>query len=107
GDELAAVDAVAGGPHDLGHVGPHAVPAIAAEAAAVASALHRDQAIGGLVADRIHIAETEVGVAQGATGGVVLDAHEVGELGGAAQAADALLFTGREAADWPAENTVH
>ena len=37
-DVLTAVDAVAGGPHDLAHVGPHLVEAGAAEGAAVARA---------------------------------------------------------------------
>ena len=64
GDELPPVDPVAGGADDLRHVGPHPVPPIAAELAAVAGASDRQVAGARLVVDRVDVVRFQVAVAK-------------------------------------------
>ena len=95
GDILPAVDAVPGGPHDLGHVGPHGVEPGAGEGPAVARARDRDLAGGGLGVSGGDDLRGPIIVAQGRELGVeaLLDQP----LGTGLDAAETVLTDGVEA----------
>src|SRR3970282_1332695 len=107
GNKFATMDSVASRAYDLGHVGPHAIPTLSAELAPVARAFHGNQSGRSFIRNCIHVVKGEVGISQLAAFGVVLHAHEIRELRGAAQAANAEVLAWGEAADRAGENDVH
>src|SRR5208337_3249287 len=84
-DKFAAMNAVPGRAHDLGHVCPHPIPALPAEWATEASAFDGHPPCLGLVANRFHILRRQVGISKMLTFRVRVDLYKFRILSRAAQ----------------------
>src|SRR5262249_43607370 len=101
-----AMNAVARWAHNLGHVGPEAIPTLATKGTPVARAAHRHSSSARLIDDSINVLGLNKRISQPLALWVRVNLHYPWILDCAAQAANAEFFAWRQTANRPREDAI-